>query len=283
MENTNSKTSLQIMYETVMERGGPQGPLSQAVVDAYEGKQTEPVEQKAVVQFKFKKPTNTDYAISVSGDTSKIDEKKNQNITPSKNLDPEKQEAQRKIADDEYYAGLQSIIEKDVVASKYFNPDDITYPLMEESGDYNIAGIQADASGGFAKLQRKLIKKGMSKTLTSASTFKNKIAEGRDMVGIFQNPVANENDIRKIRTILHEVRHKAFDDPKNTKFLVDNRLNEEVFNLFLDYKNFPELRPMIKNELNEFYSTGFDGFKDQYMPAVAKFEEMNKKNIKSDK
>ena len=52
MENTNSKTSLQIMYETVMERGGPQGPLSQAVVDAYEGKSEQPKEQKAVVQFK---------------------------------------------------------------------------------------------------------------------------------------------------------------------------------------------------------------------------------------
>lgn len=40
------------MYETVQEEGGPKGPLSQAVVDAYEGKQTDPVEQKAVVQFK---------------------------------------------------------------------------------------------------------------------------------------------------------------------------------------------------------------------------------------
>lgn len=280
MENTNSKTALQIMYETVMEEGGPQGPLSQAVVDAFEGKQTEPIEQKAIVQFKKQ---NTDYAISsTSGNTEEIFKK---NITPTKKdaASIEKQDAQRQIADDEFYAGLQSVIEKDVVASKYFNPDDITYPLMEQSGDYNIAGIQADASGGLAKLQRKLIKQGMSKTLTSASTFKDKIAEGRDIVGIFQNPVANENDIKKIRTILHEVRHKAFDDPKNTKFLLDNRLNEEVFNLFLDYKNFPELRPMIKDELNEFYSTGFDGFKGKYMPAVDEFEKINKKNIKSDK
>lgn len=280
MENTNSKSTLQIMYETVMEEGGPKGPLSQAVVDAYEGKQTEPVEQKAVVQFKKQ---NTDYAISsTSGNTEEIFKK---NITPAKKdaASIEKQDAQRQIADDEFYAGLQSVIEKDVVASKYFNPDDITYPLMEQSGDYNIAGIQADASGGLAKLQRKLIKQGMSKTLTSASTFKDKIAEGKDIVGIFQNPVANENDIKKIRTILHEVRHKAFDDPKNTKFLLDNRLNEEIFNLFLDYKNFPELRPMIKDELNEFYSTGFDGFKGKYMPAVDEFEKINKKNIKSDK
>ena len=52
MDNTNKKSTLQIMYETVQEEGGPKGPLSQAVVDAYEGKQTDPVEQKAVVQFK---------------------------------------------------------------------------------------------------------------------------------------------------------------------------------------------------------------------------------------
>lgn len=280
MENTNSKSTIQRMYEQIQKNGGPTGKISQAIVDAFEGKQTEPVEQKAIVQFKKQ---NTDYAISsTSGNTEEIFKK---NITPTKKdaASIEKQDAQRQIADDEFYAGLQSVIEKDVVASKYFNPDDITYPLMEQSGDYNIAGIQADASGGLAKLQRKLIKQGMSKTLTSASTFKDKIAEGRDIVGIFQNPVANENDIKKIRTILHEVRHKAFDDPKNTKFLLDNRLNEEVFNLFLDYKNFPELRPMIKDELNEFYSTGFDGFKGKYMPAVDEFEKINKKNIKSDK
>ena len=52
MDNTNKKSTLQILNETVQEEGGPKGPLSQAVVDAYEGKQTDPVEQKAVVQFK---------------------------------------------------------------------------------------------------------------------------------------------------------------------------------------------------------------------------------------
>lgn len=52
MENTNSKSTIQRMYEQIQKNGGPTGKISQAIVDAYEGKQTEPVEQKAIVQFK---------------------------------------------------------------------------------------------------------------------------------------------------------------------------------------------------------------------------------------
>ena len=53
MKKQSKKTTLQIMYETVMERGGPQGPFSQAVVDAYEGRDyTKPHEFKRVIQFR---------------------------------------------------------------------------------------------------------------------------------------------------------------------------------------------------------------------------------------
>ena len=38
MKKQSKKTTIQIMYETVMELGGPQGPFSQAIVDAYEKK-----------------------------------------------------------------------------------------------------------------------------------------------------------------------------------------------------------------------------------------------------
>lgn len=49
----SKKTTLQIMYETVMENGGPTGPLSQLVVDAYEGRDyTKKYENKRVIQFK---------------------------------------------------------------------------------------------------------------------------------------------------------------------------------------------------------------------------------------
>lgn len=51
MKNTENKSAIQIMYETVMERGGPQGPFSQAVVNAYKGIDKDPKEQKAILQF----------------------------------------------------------------------------------------------------------------------------------------------------------------------------------------------------------------------------------------
>ena len=60
MKNTK-KTTIQIMYETVMERGGPQGPFSQAVVDSYEGKDyAKPHVFKRVIQFKKTPLTSKD-------------------------------------------------------------------------------------------------------------------------------------------------------------------------------------------------------------------------------
>ena len=59
MKQQSKKTSIQIMYETVMEHGGSQGPFSQAVVDAYEGKGVYadgPKENKVIIQFKKEVP-----------------------------------------------------------------------------------------------------------------------------------------------------------------------------------------------------------------------------------
>ena len=59
MKQQSKKTTIQIMYETVMEYGGPQGPFSQAVVDAYEGKgiyADDPKENKVIIQFKKEVP-----------------------------------------------------------------------------------------------------------------------------------------------------------------------------------------------------------------------------------
>ena len=192
-----------------------------------------------------------------------------------------KKDAQRQIADDEFYAGLESLIKQDVVAAKYFNPDDITYPLMEKSGNYNIGGVQIDASKGFTKVQKGLNQRGMSSLLTSASTFKDKVSKGRDIIAIFQNPVSNANDINRMRVMLHEVRHKAFDDPINKEFLKAKRLDEEVLNRFLDYKNFPKLRTVIKNELDSQYEAGFDGLKNKYQSAANEFIKYFNKNSKS--
>ena len=53
MKKQSKKTTIQIMYETVMERGGPQGPFSKAIVDAYEDRDyTKKYENKRIIQFK---------------------------------------------------------------------------------------------------------------------------------------------------------------------------------------------------------------------------------------
>ena len=54
MKQQSKKTTIQIMYETVMEHDGPQGPFSQAVVDAYENKgiyADDLKENKVIIQF----------------------------------------------------------------------------------------------------------------------------------------------------------------------------------------------------------------------------------------
>ena len=188
---------------------------------------------------------------------------------------------QSKIADDEYYVGLQSLIEKDVIASKYFNPDEITYPLMEKSGNYNYAGIQIDTSKGYNKIESALQKRRMTSLLNSPSSFKSKLKSKKSVIAIFQNPVSNAEDINKMRTILHEVRHKAFNDPINKEFLKTNNLDEEVLNRFLDYKIFPELRTVIKNEIDGRYEAGFKQLENKYRPAAENFIKLFNKNSKS--
>lgn len=193
----------------------------------------------------------------------------------------DKKQAQIQIANDEYYAGLQSLIEKDVIASKYFDPDEITYPLMEKSGQYNYAGIQIDTSKGYDKIKSSLQKRGMSSLLNSPSSFKSKLKSKKSVIAIFQNPVSNAQDINKMRTILHEVRHKAFEDPIYKEFLKTNNLDEEVLNRFLDYKVFPELRTVIKNEIDGRYESGFEQLENKYRPAAENFIKLFNKNSKS--
>ena len=189
---------------------------------------------------------------------------------------------QSQIADNEFQAGLQSLIDKDIIASKYFNPDEITYPLMEKSSDtLNYGGINIPKNKDFEGVSSALKRRGMSSLLTSESTFKDKVKSGKTAIAIFQNPVANADDIAKMRVVLHEVRHKAFEDPIHKDFLKTNGLNEEVLNIFLDYKTFPELRTVIKNELDSQYEKGFDGLKSVYQPAAENFLKYFNKNSKS--
>lgn len=48
----SKKTTFQIMYETVIENGGPAGPITQAIVDTYEGRTRKTYENKRIIQFR---------------------------------------------------------------------------------------------------------------------------------------------------------------------------------------------------------------------------------------
>ena len=128
---------------------------------------------------------------------------------------------QRKIADDEYYASLQNIIERDPGAKKFFNPDDITYPAMDQSGNYNYKGIQVGISD-LDKFKKYAEKRGLDKILSPESTFEEKIKKGQNPVGIFERPVETGTepmDLRKMSTILHEARHKIMMKPEFQKIM----------------------------------------------------------------
>ena len=52
MKKQSKKSTFQIMYETVIENGGPTGPITQAIVDTYEGRTTKTFENKRIIQFR---------------------------------------------------------------------------------------------------------------------------------------------------------------------------------------------------------------------------------------
>ena len=52
MKKQSKKSMIQIMYETVIENGGPTGPITQAIVDAFEGRTAMTYENKRIIQFR---------------------------------------------------------------------------------------------------------------------------------------------------------------------------------------------------------------------------------------
>jgi hypothetical protein len=177
-----------------------------------------------------------------------------------------------KMADDEYYAGLASIIERDPLAKKYFNVDDITYPLMDKSKEYNIKGFVSSKDP--KSTENYLKKTGIDKYISPESTFTKKTKEGKEPIAILQEPIATGSsleDISKIRTIMHESRHKALKNKILNKFLTDNKLDEEVFIRFLDKKIYPE----IETELPTNFTNPKKSFK-KYENAVDDFLKLFK-------
>ena len=147
---------------------------------------------------------------------------------------------QSQIADDEYYASLQSFFERDPITAKQMDVDDITYPFMEESGEnWTHRGMYfpGDNIKEFKKTLRNV-------PISSESSFNKKLENKEKPILIFQEPVSTGSepgDLDKISTIMHESRHKLFDKPEYKKFMKDRGLTEETFVRFLDNKFFPEI------------------------------------------
>ena len=150
-------------------------------------------------------------------------------------------QGQSRIADDEYYASLQSLFEKDPMTAKQMNVSDLTYPFMEKSGDYNYRGSYArdDDIEGLKETFKK-----RNFPISSESSFNEKLEKGEKPIMLYGEPVSTgkePEDMDKISTIMHESRHKLFDNPKYKKFMKDRNLTEETFVRFLDKKFFPEV------------------------------------------
>jgi len=149
---------------------------------------------------------------------------------------------QSQIADDEYYAGLQSLFERDPITAKEMNVSDITYPFMEKSGDYNYRGEYAREEE-IQRLKNSLEIRKMSYLMSPESSFHEKLEKGEKPIMIYQEPISTgeePEDLNKISTIMHESRHKVFDKPKYKNFMKDRNLDEETFVRFLGKKFFPE-------------------------------------------
>ena len=198
--------------------------------------------------------------------------------------------AQQKIADDEYYAAFQSLIERDPIAKEYFDPDDIVYPLGKKttpdtlratySGTYVYPGSTYDEYSSYAK-DRKF-------PLDSNTRTKEKLDKGEGATFIYQQPLSTSTQkapvkygvdaFTKMSVILHEARHKAFylnEEYKN--FIENNKLNEEVFNIFLDMEFFPEIKDYEIKNLNRTYQIGYKGLKDKYEKSTKEFLKRFKK------
>ena len=165
------------------------------------------------------------------------------NAFKNKKVDLKKHMSQ--IADDEYYAGLQSLFERDPLA-KEMNVSDLTYPFMEKSGKYNYQGSYA-RDDNIEALKKTFEKRKFP--ISPESSFNEKLEKGEKPIMIYQKPVSTGSepgDLEKISVIMHEARHKAFDKEKYKKFMKDRKLTEEFFVRYLDQKFFPEVAPSRK-------------------------------------
>ncbi len=179
------------------------------------------------------------------------------------------------IADDEYYAGLQSLFERDPAAKEYFDTSAITYPFMEKSGEYNYKGSYA-RDDDVEKLKKTFEKRKFP--ISSESSFNEKLEKGEKPIMIYQEPVSTGSepkDLEKISTILHEMRHKILDTPEFQDFLMERGLKEETFVRYLDQEFFPELDAHLPNFVNpekadKIYKEAVDDYIEMFASSTEK-------------
>ena len=179
---------------------------------------------------------------------------------------------QSQIADDEYYASLQSLFERDPGAKKYFNPDDITYPAMDKSGDYNYKGLQIPVKDS-KYVENYMKERGIDKIYSPESTFMEKVEKGQYPVAILEEPVktgTEPGDLDKIMTIVHEARHKTMMKPEFKEIMNKYGLKEETFVRYLDKEFFPEVDVLSLPEFKDpkkadaAYKKGVEEYKDKF-------------------
>lgn len=178
---------------------------------------------------------------------------------------------QSQIADDEYYASLQKFFERDPGAKKYLNPDDITYPAMDKSGDYNYKGFLLKTKDP-KFVEKYMEQRNIDKIYSPESTYMEKIKEGKYPVAILEEPVktgTEPEDLYKISTILHEARHKIMMEPEFRDIVNKYGLKEETFVRFLDKEFFPELDaslPKFTNpeEASKVYGKAVQEYKNKF-------------------
>jgi len=178
---------------------------------------------------------------------------------------------QSQIADDEYYAGLQNFFERDPGAKKYFNPDDITYPAMDKSGNYNYKGFQVPIKNS-EYVEDYMKERGIDKIYSPESTFMEKVEKGQSPVAILEEPVktgTEPGDLNKISTIVHEARHKTMMKPEFKEIMNKYGLKEETFVRYLDKEFFPELDAFLPEfidpkKADAAYKKGVEEYKDKF-------------------
>ena len=176
-----------------------------------------------------------------------------------------------KIADDEYYASLQKYLERDPGA-KYFDPSDLSYIAMDQSGEYNYKGFTPTKTNEPDDMKEYMKQRKIDTVYSQDATLLKKMEEGKTPIAVLQEPIKTgkePGDLDKILTILHESRHKIMAKPEFKDIINKYGIKEETFVRFLDKEFFPELDPQLPKfvrpkDAYKLYGEAVQEYKDKF-------------------